>query len=115
MAWVGLASTCAAAITGNLFAGRTPRAWSLHPRPRSGAHALGVTVGLGLVVYAVLYGVLFEATGRADLPFGVVAGAVHGLAAFVVSGPRSRPADAFRVWAMHIAYGGTAAFLYVTP
>lgn len=115
LAWTGLAATAAAAITGSLFGGRASYAWAMHARARSAGHALAFTALLGLLVYAVVYGLVFEATSRADFPFGLLAGFVHGAVAFALSRPRAFPAAAFRVWAMHVAYGGTAAFIYVTP
>jgi hypothetical protein len=115
LAWVGLAATSAAAVAGSLLGGRAPWSWALHAAPRSRAHAAGITILLGIVAYAAGYGILFELVGRSDLPFGLLAGLVHGAVAFLLSSPRRQPGAALRVWVMHAVYGGAAAFLYVTP
>lgn len=115
LVWVGAAATCAAAITGTLLGGRTRTTWALAPTPRSASHALGVTILAGMVAYPIVYGIIFEAMQRSDVAAGLVLGAVHGVLAFAVSGPRARPWTALRVAAMHVVYGAACAFFYVTP
>jgi hypothetical protein len=115
LAWVGLAATCIAAITGTMFGGGAAQAWSLSPRARSAGHGLGVSVGLGLLLYPPAYGIAFELVGRADVLFGVIVGSGHGLIAFVIAAPRHALGVALRTLLMHVAYGATMAFLYVTP
>lgn len=115
LAWVGLAATCAAAITGTIVGGGAPQAWSLSPRARSAGHGLRVSIGLGMLLYPPTYGVAFELVGRADVLLGLIVGTGHGLIAFAITVPRYPLAVALRTLLMHVAYGTTMAFLYVTP
>jgi hypothetical protein len=115
LAWVGAAATCAAALTGTLLAGRTRMAWALVPRPRSAAHALRATMLAGMVAYPIIYGVIFEAIQRSDVAVGFILGSVHAIIGFAFSRPGVQPGTAFRMAAMHLAYGTACALLYVTP
>jgi hypothetical protein len=115
LVWSGCAATCAAAVAGSLFGGRTPRSWSLQPRPRSGTGTLAATIAAGVLIYPLIYGVIFEVLGRADVPVGAVMGGIHAVLAILAARATSRPMDMFRLAVMHLTYATFLALLYVTP
>jgi hypothetical protein len=115
LAWAGGAATCAAALAASLFGGHAPAPWTLLPRARSrGVAAIGTLV-VGVFVYPVIYGVTFEALGRADLVVGLASGVVHAFAAAASGQPRQHPRAAARLGLAHLVYAVMIAFLYVTP
>jgi hypothetical protein len=114
LVWSGAAATCAAAVAGAIFSARR-RAWLLLPGRTAGAADVLASLAAGALAYPVLYGVAFELIGRADLPVGLALGLLHGVVMVLATGPRSRTGLAFRNGAMHLVYGATIAFLYVTP
>jgi hypothetical protein len=115
LVWSGCAATCVAAAVGALVGGRAAAPWALYPRPARGARAFGASLLAGVIVYPAVYGLLFEAAGRADLRFGLILGAAHAVLAFAAAGPATARRRALRVAAMHVVYGVAIAFLYVTP
>lgn len=115
LVWSGLAATCAAAVLGSLFGGRSVAPWALVPRTRSRAAAALATLVAGVVVYPMLYGLVFEVLGRSSAGTGLALGGIHGVAAFLAGSPRTTPRPAVRSAFMHLLYGVVIAFLYVTP
>jgi hypothetical protein len=115
LVWSGFAATCAAATAGSLLGGRAPRAWALVPRPPSASASLAASLLAGAVLYPIFYGLAFEITSRADVLTGLAMGTVHGSLAFALSRPAAAHRPALRLAAMHVVYGATIAFLYVTP
>jgi hypothetical protein len=113
--WCGLAAACAAAVPATIVGGVPRGTWSLAPRPRSRLHGAAWSLLAGGVVYPILYGVLFETLNRSDLRIGLVAGAIHGLIAFLLARPRTTFRAAARAGTAHLVYGAMIAFLYVTP
>jgi hypothetical protein len=88
-----------------------------------------IAVISGTLLFAPVYGLLFEAFARADLATGAVIGAAHGAlaAAFVLIGHLRRRATAaspaltpvlgyrFRRLVTRTLYGALLGFLYVVP
>jgi hypothetical protein len=112
--WSGAGATCAAAIAGSLLGARSG-APLLMPGTGSGARAVGVSLAAGLVAYPLAYGLLFEATGRADVLAGLALGSAHGVIVLVARGRKGQMRSALRSATVHVIYGATLAFLYVTP
>ena len=109
--WCGLAASLAAALV-------------LPPAHQSGTPARPprwpLTLVLGIGVFAPLYGLIFEALGRADLFAGAGFGLAHGLLALAFalrsrgSLPRVRPGA--RIVLGWIVFGAALGFLYpITP
>jgi hypothetical protein len=113
--WSGCAATCAAAAAGSLVGGKAARSWSLEPRPVSAALSLAATIAAGMLIYPVIYGVVFETIGRADVPAGAVMGGVHAVLAVAASHRAGLPRTMPRMAVMHLIYGIVLALLYVTP
>jgi hypothetical protein len=113
--WSGFAATFAAAVVGNAAGGGAPRAWSLAPRAQNRGAALRWSCFAGIVGFPILYSILFELIGRADLLVGILAGLIHALLAFLAAHPRRDRAAAFRAAGMHFVYVVVFAFLYITP
>lgn len=114
LAWSGFAATVAAAVYGAVAGGDMPRAWSLAPRPDSYASALRWSVGAGLFIYPILYALLFEAIGRADVLAGLAAGVLHAFTAFAFVRLRHDGATALRAAGLHLVYVVVFAVLYIT-
>jgi hypothetical protein len=115
LAWAGGAATCAAAMAGSLAGGRAAAPWTLVPRTRSRAVAALATLLVGVALYPAIYGLVFEALGRADLMVGFGAGLVHAGVAVAAGEPRRRPWAAARLGLVHLVYAVVLGFLYVTP
>jgi hypothetical protein len=115
LAWSGCAATCVAALAGSLFGGRAHAPWALVPGVRSGLGAALATLAAGTLLYPIIYGMIFETMGRADMFVGAAIGAVHAVLAFFAGRPRELPSVAFRLAFVHLVYGTTIGFLYVTP
>jgi hypothetical protein len=114
LSWSGFAATLAAALVGVAVGAGAPRAWSLAPRAPTTSSALRATVVTGLVAYPLLYGLVFELLGRADLLIGLMAGSLHAIIAFFLARPRAHPATAMRSAAAHLVYVTVLAFVYIT-
>ncbi|MGH7505163.1 MAG: hypothetical protein ACRELX_05915, partial [Longimicrobiales bacterium] len=115
--WSALVASLVAAWLGFAARGR------LHDhRPIRSAVA---TLGLGILVYGPLYGLLFEAIGTATLLVGAVIGAFHGAAVASIAllrdrlagrGPRSDDAAVHgRRLVIRLVYGAILGLLYVVP
>ena len=114
--WSGLAAACAAALVAPAIGGVPVASWSLAPLPRSRTHGALWSFAAGLLIYPVLYGTIFELLHRADLRTGLMLGAVHGAAMFVLVRRRRGSGRAgVRTATAHLVYGAVLAFLYVTP
>jgi len=73
---------------------------------------------LGVLLFAPLYGVGFEALGRANLGTGVMFGTAHALFSLAFAFPRRREAGALhlmRLAAGRVLYGTLIGFLYPVP
>jgi hypothetical protein len=118
LAWAGGAATSAAVLAGSLLGGRSTMPWALAYRPQSLAQALAGTALAGLLFYPLVYGVLFEVLGTADMRTGAVAGGLHAVVAVGLTfRRRARPAlrTLVRVAAARLLYAIVIGFLYVTP
>jgi hypothetical protein len=113
--WSGLAAACAAAVPATLVGGVPRATWSLAPCPRSRSHGAAWSLIGGGIVYPLLYGIIFELLGRADVPLGLVVGTAHALLIFVAARQRCTMRGALRAATAHLVYGVMIAFLYVTP
>lgn len=113
--WCGCAATCAAALAGSLVGGTTAGSWSLRVRPGTGfRNALGTGMA-GVVLYPAIYGLVFEAAGRADVITGLVLGLVHAIVVALAAHWAGRSEGMPRLALMHVVYGVVLALLYVTP
>jgi hypothetical protein len=122
LAWAGLIASAVAAL-----AGAPPGATTLLDRPRdyrrrraaSFVRAVLLSALVGVVLYPIAYGLIFEAAGRADLPLGAGIGAAHAILALLVRALRRIPgphaAPLFRLVLARLAYGAVIGFLYVVP
>lgn len=113
--WCGLGGTCGAAVIGSVLGGSARMSWSLDPLPDSAMRGVAWSIVAGLVVYPAVYGVVFEAIRRSDYRIGLVLGAAHALIVILACNRRLGAAAAMRIVAIHVVYGTTLAFLYVTP
>lgn len=108
--WCGLAASI---IT--LPIARTTRRTT--PRPRAG-HRL-VRIALELVLFPIVYAVLLEGLGRADLAAGAALGTLHAALGVLAARLRGGEAPALdtvlRSFLARILYGLVFAFLYVVP
>lgn len=113
--WSGLGAATAAGIVATLIGGVTSASWSLAAIPRSRLHGFICSIGCGMFLYPIAYGLLFELLHRADFRTGLAVGAVHGLILFITTRRRAPLRPALRAAAAHFVYGIVIAFLYVTP
>jgi hypothetical protein len=116
--WAGTAATLAASLVGAgpgvLIGARLGGSGAV--RRHLGRFALAV--GLGVAVYPLLYGLIFEGAARADLLAGLGLGAVHGLLAIIwraLRPPRRRAPGPLRLLAGHLVYGAVLGLLYIVP
>jgi hypothetical protein len=108
--WSGLVASVAASF---VLPRRVPRHAGIRSLPR-----WPMVLLLGVLLFAPLYGVGFEALGRANLGTGVMFGAAHGLFSLAFAIPRRREAGAFhlmRLVAGRLLYGTLIGFLYPVP
>jgi hypothetical protein len=112
--WSGAGASCAAAITGSLLGARKG-GLVLLPRARSDARAIVLSLTAGIIVYPLIYGLAFEATGRADVVTGLLLGLVHGVIVLAAYARNAQVRPALRAAVVHAVYGAMIAFLYVTP
>jgi hypothetical protein len=113
--WCGLTATLSAAAAGMAFSARLAHAWAVTAASRSRRQALKWTIIAGVVVYPLLYGVIFELAGRADLRLGIYLGVGHALLAFAgarFAASAGRGALRSAIW--HFVYATAIAFFYVT-
>lgn len=115
LVWCGLGAATAAGIVATIIGGIPSASWSLAARPRSRFHGFLWSIGLGMLVYPLVYGLIFEALHRADLRIGLLLGAAHGLILFVTSRRRMPVRPALRAAVARLVYGAVIAFLYITP
>jgi hypothetical protein len=113
--WSGCAATCTAAAAGSLVGGTAPRTWSLEPRHVSAARSLATTAVAGALLYPLVYGLIFETMGRADVPAGLALGGVHAVIALFAARAAGNRGAMPRMAIMHVVYGVVLALLYVTP
>lgn len=113
--WSGLAATCAAAVTARAIGGVSSAPWSLAPMPRSPLHGALWSLVAGLAAYPLLYGLIFEALHRADVPVGLALGLVHAVILFAFVRQRDTSRAAFRAAVPQVIYAAVLGFLYVTP
>jgi hypothetical protein len=114
LVWSGAAATAAAAVAGSVLGGRGG-SWLLLSQGRRRSTAVTLSMLAGILGYPALYGLAFEALGRADVPAGLLLGLVHGAVVFAAARPLSRPGPAARLATIHMVYGTALGFLYVTP
>lgn len=112
--WCGIAAT---------FVAR-PVAPADHPSARAGAprSRRALTLALDLILYPVLYAIVLEAIGRADILTGAALGATHATLALATGAARARTSTAertgparLRAFLARTLYGIVFAFLYVVP
>ena len=115
LVWCGLGAATAAGLAAMMIGGIPFATWSLATLPRTRLHGILCSVGCGLFIYPVIYGLIFEVLHRADLLTGTLLGAAHGLVLFLTTRRRAPLRPALRVAAAHLVYGAVLAFLYVTP
>jgi hypothetical protein len=96
--WAGLAAALVAAFV------------QVDGRPGLRARIRAVLLGLAS---APLYGLIFEAVGRADLPLGACLGLAHGVLAFALRRrDRTKRVRFLPVVAAWILFGAVLAWLY---
>lgn len=107
--WCGLAASLAAILVlpppNSPGAPRRPANWPL-------------TLILGVALFAPLYGLGFDAIGRADVLLGAAFGLAHGLLAVALAlrtRGSLRTATLARTLFGWIVYGATVGFLYPVP
>lgn len=107
--WCGLAASLAAALV-------------LPPAPARGTARRPprwpLTLAFGTALFAPLYGLAFDALGRADLLIGSLFGFAHGLfaLALLVRTRSTAPRGAFlRTLTAWILFGAIVGFLYPVP
>jgi len=113
--WSGLAAACFAAVAGVLVGGEAAARWSLAPVPHSRRHGALWSLGAGVLIYPVIYGVAFELMQRADLLTGGVLGLLHAIVIFIIVRRNGSTHQAIRAAVVHLMYGIALGFLYVTP
>ncbi len=110
LAWCGLAASLLAAF---VLPARAANRSGVRARPRWIA-----AVVLGLFVFAPLYGLAFEALGRADIGAGAILGTAHGFASAVRAIPqRNRVGSVhlLRLFAAGFVFGTVLGYLYPIP
>jgi hypothetical protein len=121
LAWAGVAASLVATVLGAPPGATTVlnRPRDYRPRRFGAVRSVLLSTLIGVVLYPLVYALLFEAAGRADLPLGAGFGAVHAVLALAVRGMRRIPgphaAPVFRLLLARLAYGATMGFLYVVP
>lgn len=99
-------------------------AWPLARASRNGTVRTGrgrrlLAVGLELLLFPVLYALLFEALGRADIVAGAALGTLHATLGVIAARPGradAPPGSAILLRSLaRILYGIVFAFLYVVP
>jgi len=113
--WAGCAATCSAAVAGTVLGGAARGTWSLAPRVVSRARNVAWTLGGGLLLYPLIYGVLFELLHTDRTSVGLIIGSVHAGIVVALNSPNRNHARAISLAGMHIVYGVMIAFLYVVP
>ena len=116
LVWTGLAATLAiAAIFAPLFGSRGPRGSVYFFRPRAFPDFLLLAL-LGILVYPLVYGFIFDSIHVASAFSGAVTGALHGVALVAISAiRRRRPEMPGITLLLYVAYGAVLGFFYVTP
>ncbi len=111
LAWCGIAATVVALPIAR--AGRAAHASRL-PRSR---RALGYA--LDLLLFPLLYALLLETLGRADIVSGAAIGAAHAAIAIAAGTSRTAPdtdhGARLRTFLARTLYGIVFAFLYIVP
>jgi hypothetical protein len=129
--WCGLAAAIASEWIAGLGATLLRRGERSRSAPRLMSRPRGstlVSLLTGTLLFAPLYGWIFEWAGRADLAAGTALGAAHGLVVTAWSiwasqraEPRVRPAlravlaHRARRTAVRVLYGAILGLLYVVP
>jgi len=129
--WCGLAaavtSQWVAGIVASVFRRRENRSAAPRLMSRQRGSVL-VSILTGTLVFAPVYGIAFEFTGRSDLSTGATLGLIHGILATAWSLWAARRGDerlrpslrsllAHRAarTAIRVLYGAVLGFLYVVP
>jgi hypothetical protein len=129
--WCGLAAAIASQWIAGLFASVFHRRENRSVAPRLMSRPRGsvlVSLLTGTLLFAPLYGIVFEFIGRADLSTGALLGVLHGILATIWSLWAARHGDA-RIrppvrsilfhraarTAIRVIYGAALGFLYVVP
>jgi hypothetical protein len=129
--WCGLAAAIASQWIAGLVASIFRRQENRSASPRLMSRQRGsvlVSILTGTLLFAPLYGIVFELAGRSNLSTGALLGLVHGILATAWSlwaarrgDPRLRPSVrsilAHRAGrtAIRILYGAVLGYLYVVP
>jgi hypothetical protein len=76
-----------------------------------------ILVAMGIGVYPILYGFVFDYIQVASAVSGAAMGLANALALILAASLRQRvrPASPLRTVALYVAYGAVLGFLYVTP